>query len=240
MKAIRKKSATKSKAVVAKKKQSFDFKAFSNSLNSLNKDNYGSAPAPVKAFIIAMMVLAILALAWFLLAKPKLEEIKAAEAQQESLLEQYKEKEAKARHLQEYKDQVEQMRLDFSELLNQLPKDTRVSELIEGINMIGSGSGIRFKDISVTEEVEQEFFIEQPINIKAVGEYHQFGNFVTGIAALPRIITMHNFEVKNTQPSLDKMPELELVLSTKTYRSKEVAEETTEASTPAPATEGGN
>lgn len=130
------------------------------------------------------------------------------------------------------------MELDFAELLAQLPKDKQVSDLIEGINLVGSGSGIRFKDISTPEEIEQEFFIEQPIVITAIGEYHQFGNFATGIAALPRIITMHNFEIKNDKPSLEKMPELQLVLNTKTYRSKEIAEEAAPADAAAATTEG--
>lgn len=242
MKLTRKKPAAAKvkgkKSPAAKKKQSFDFKAFSNSLNALNKDNYGSAPAPVKGFLIVVMLVVIGALTWFLLAKPKLEEIKSAEAQEAALLEQYREKEAKARHLQEYKDQIAQMELDFAELLAQLPKDKQVSDLIEGINLVGSGSGIRFKDISTPEEIEQEFFIEQPIVITAIGEYHQFGNFATGIAALPRIITMHNFEIKNDKPSLEKMPELQLVLNTKTYRSKEIAEEAAPADAAAATTEG--
>lgn len=226
MKLTRKKGAKKVAAV--NKKPSFDFKAFSNSLNSLNKDNYGSAPVAVKVFIVVFLVAVLLALAWFALFKPKLEEIESVQAEREALLQTYEEKEGKARHLQAYTDQVNQMEVDFTELLNQLPKDTRVSELIEGINMVGNGSGIRFQDISVEPEVEQEFFIEQPIRITALGEYHQFGDFTTGIAALPRIITMHNFELKNQNPSLDVMPQLQLVLNTKTYRSKEVAEENAE------------
>lgn len=223
MKLIQKKNAKK--AVVAKKKQSFDFKKFWNSVNSLNAENYGSAPLPVKIFVVAMMVAILAVLAWIVLISKKLDEIKAAEAEKVTLLQTYKEKESKARHLEEYKDQVVQMEADFAELLNQLPKDTRVSELIEGINMVGNGSGLRFQDITVEKEVEQEFFIEQPIKITSIGEYHQFGDFVSGIARLPRIITMHDFEVKNQQPNLSVMPQLQLVLQTKTYRSKEVTEE---------------
>lgn len=238
MKLTKKKSAPKSnkKVVVAKKKkQSFDFKAFSNSINSLNKDNYGSAPIPVKIFLIIALVLAIALVAWFAIISKKLEDIKAAEATQQSLLESYREKERKARLLDEYKAQVEEMQVEFANLLNQLPKDTRVPELIEGINMVGSGSGIRFQSIIDEAELEREFFIEQPIKITAIGEYHDFGNFVTGIAALPRIITMHNFEVVNQKPSLEEMPQLQLVLQTKTYRSKEVQEEQVPAE---PAAEG--
>lgn len=231
MKLAKKKKPLQKKTLVANKKAkpSFDFKSFWNSVNSLNKDNYGSAPLAVRIFVIAMLIVFILALAWFLLVSKKIDEIKNAEAQQATLLEDYKTKEARARHLDEYRDQVAQMEFEFTELLNQLPKTKQVSDLIEGINMVGVGSGIRFQDISNEQEVEQEFFIEQPIKIQAVGEYHQFGNFMTGIAALPRIITMHNFEVANSQPSLDKMPELQLTLHTKTYRTKETDEETSSA-----------
>lgn len=207
-----------------KKKQSFDFKAFQNSLNSLNKDNYGSAPLPVRLFLIVAIVAFLLAVSWFMLISNKLEEIKIAEDQQTALLNDYKDKESKARHLDEYVAQVEQMEVEFAELLNQLPKDKQVSDLIDGISMVGSGSGIRFQDISTPHEVEKEFFYEQPINITAIGEYHQFGDFITGVATLPRIITMHNFEIKNQKPSLDVMPQLQLVLNTKTYRSKEAEE----------------
>lgn len=90
--------------------------------------------------------------------------------------------------------------------------------------MVGSGSGIRFQDISEEPEVTQELFIEQPIKITAIGEYHQFGNFLTGVSTLPRIITMRDFEIKNQKPSLTVMPELQLVLSTKTYRAKPIEE----------------
>ena len=216
--------STKAKKVAApkKKKEFFNFKKFWAEVNSLNGQNYGSAPLAVKIFVLAMIFALILVAAWFALLSGKLDQIKSAEATQTSLLTQYQEKESKARHLKEYETQVEQMRRDFSELLNQLPKDTRVPELVDGINMVGSGSGVTFQDISVEPEVEQEFFIEQPIQIIALGNYHQFGNFVSGIAALPRIITMHDFEVKNSQPSLDRMPELQLVLKTKTYRAKDV------------------
>ncbi|MDO4251569.1 MAG: type 4a pilus biogenesis protein PilO, partial [Moraxella sp.] len=99
---------------------------------------------------------------------------------------------------------------------------------------------IRFQDISVEAEVEQEFFIEQPIKITSVGEYHQFGDFLTGISTLPRIITMHDFEIKNQKPSLDVMPELQLVLNTKTYRSKEIKQEDVTQAQGANADKAGN
>ena len=117
--------------------------------------------------LILMLLLFIAALAYAYLSV-KIDEIQAAEAEEQTLLDTYREKESKARHLEEYRRQVAQMEVEFNALLDQLPKDTRVSELVEGINMTGVGSGIRFQDISIEPEVEQELFIEQPIRIAAL------------------------------------------------------------------------
>ena len=221
MKLNRKKSLIKTKKTALKPKQQFDLQEFRRSFESLDSENYGSWPLPVKVPVIGLIITLIAALAWALPISSKIDEINAAESQQQTLLDSYREKESRARHLKAYQEQVVQMEAEFNTLLDQLPKDTRVSELVEGINMTGVGSNIRFQDISVEPEIENEFFIEQPIRIAALGEYHQFGSFISGLAALPRIITMHDFEVSNPQPTLDVLPELNLVLQTKTYRSKE-------------------
>jgi len=234
MKLTKKKTLVKTPKAALTPKKSFDFNEFRRSFESLDNQNYGSWPLAVRVTVLVMIVGFIAALAWALPISSKIDEIKAAEAQQVTLLEAYRGKESKARYLDAYKSQVTQMETEFNALLNQLPKDTRVSELVEGINMTGVGSNIRFQDISVEPEIEQEFFIEQPIRIAALGEYHQFGAFISGLAALPRIITMHDFEVSNPQPSLDTLPELTLVLQTKTYRSKETTAEAAAAATPAP------
>ncbi|WP_288999992.1 type 4a pilus biogenesis protein PilO [uncultured Psychrobacter sp.] len=221
MKLSRKKSLIKIKKADLKPKKQFDLQEFRRSFESLDSENYGSWPLPVKVTVVGLIIVFIAALSWALPISGKIDEINAAESQQQTLLDSYREKESRARHLEAYKAQVVQMEAEFNSLLDQLPKDTRVSELVEGINMTGVGSNIRFQDISVEPEIENEFFIEQPIRIAALGEYHQFGSFISGLAALPRIITMHDFEVSNPQPSLDVLPELNLVLQTKTYRSKE-------------------
>ncbi|WP_410473109.1 type 4a pilus biogenesis protein PilO [Faucicola mancuniensis] len=217
----------KAKKVVDKKpKKSFDFKEFADSFKSLDQNNYGSWPLPVKITTLVFIVGLVAALTWALPISSKREEIASAEAEQQTLLDQYKEKESKARHLQAYKDQIAKMEADFKELLNQLPKETRISDLVDGITMVGSGSNIKFQDIKVEPEVSQEFFIEQPIRIAALGNYHEFGSFLSGLAQLPRIVTLHDFEVTNTKPSLDEVPQTTMVLNTKTYRSKDVTEAT--------------
>lgn len=222
-KSVVKKTNTTNAVISAKKP--FTFNDFRSSFQSLDSENYGSWPIVVKVTVLIFIVAFIAALSWALPISSKIDQINAAESEQQTLLDSYREKESRARHLETYKLQVAQMETEFNTLLDQLPKDTRVSELVEGINMTGVGSNIRFQDISVEPEVENEFFIEQPIRIAALGEYHQFGSFMSGLAALPRIITMHDFEVSNPQPTLEAIPELNLVLQTKTYRSKDSASE---------------
>lgn len=206
-------------------KKSFNWNEFAKSFQSLDQNNYGSWPIAVKITVLLFIMAMVGLFAYALPIRNKMEEIRSAETEQATLLEQYRTKESKARHLKEYKAQVAQMEADFTELLNQLPKDTRISDLVEGINTVGVTSSIRFHDISVEPEVQQEFFIEQPIKISAIGDYHEFGDFISGLAKLPRIITLHDFEVNNTKPTLEQLPELTLTLQAKTYRSKELTEE---------------
>ena len=162
----RKKSLIKTKKTAVSTKKPFDLNEFRRSFESLDAENYGSWPLSVKVTVIGFIIALIAALSWALPISSKIDEITAAESQQQTLL-------------------------------DQLPKDTRVSELVEGINMTGVGSNIRFQDISVEPEIENEFFIEQPIRIAALGEYHQFGSFISGLAALPRIITIRCMILKS-------------------------------------------
>lgn len=230
MSVLKNKKASKKADKIGKKSQSMSFEEFKQSFQSLDSNNYGSWPVVVKITLLVAIIAVIALLTYFVPVKKKMQEIEAAEMEKQSLLDTYKEKESKARHLDEYKNQIAQMEVEFNSLLEQLPKETRVSELVKGINMTGVGSNIRFNKITVNPEVQQEFFIEQPIEISATGDYHQFGEFVSGLAALPRIITMHNFKVSSTlndkldAKDVDNVGALELILNTKTYRSKTVDE----------------
>ena len=134
MKLSRKKNRNKT---ASESKRQFDFREFRRSFESLDSDNYGSWPVPVKITVITVIIALIAALAWALPISSKIDEIKAAEREQETLLDSYREKESRARHLEAYKAQVIQMEAEFNSLLDQLPRDTRVSELVEGINMTG-------------------------------------------------------------------------------------------------------
>ena len=112
------------------------------------------------------------------------------------------------------------MQANFEQQLLQLPKETEIPGLVEDINVSGVNSGLKFKNIRLEPEIRQEFFIEQPISIEATGDYHSFGSFVSGIAALPRIVTLHDFDISASSANDKKtdIPQISYSVKAKTYR----------------------
>ena len=223
--------------VLTPKKKPFNFQEFINSFNSLDPQNMGSWPTSVKITVYIFVLLVTLALAYFVLVRTLLNDIDNARAQEDSLLSEYREKDSKLRNLQLYQRQIEDMEHTFGELLQQLPKETEIPGLVEDINFTGVSSGLKFNNISVQPEVKQEFFIELPISIVAQGDYHAFGSFVSGLAALPRIVTLHDFVIETLPESETKseVPVLKMTVQAKTYRyNDQPAEDSTAPSAGAP------
>mgnify|MGYP000243394518 CR=1 FL=1 len=216
---------------VAPKKKPYTFQDFVNSFNSLDPQNMGNWPIPVKITILVFVLVFTLFVAYLLLIRPVMDEINGARAQEETLLTEFKEKDSKLRNLELYKKQIEQMEETFGQLLRQLPKEHEIPSLIEDINYTGVSSGVEFQDIKVEKEVSQEFFIELPITIIGKGDYHAFGAFVSGLAALPRIVTVHDFEIKpvDSKDNKSEIPVLTLELQARTYRYANQAEEDAKA-----------
>ena len=205
---------------VAIKKKKMTVEQFFQQFNTLDMNNYGSWPASVKITCWIFIFLAVLALGYFVVIKSQLEEIANAQAKEQSLLNEFKEKDSKLRNLQQYQTQLQEMEANFNQQLEQLPKETEIPSLVEDINLTGVNSGLKFKNIRLENEVKQEFFIEQPISIEATGDYHAFGAFTTGIAALPRIVTLHDFTVEAKQDTEKKsdIPVINYTVKAKTYR----------------------
>lgn len=205
---------------VAIKKKKMTVEQFFQQFNTLDMNNYGSWPASVKITCWIFIFLAVLALGYFVVIKSQLEEIANAQAKEQSLLNEFKEKDSKLRNLQQYQTQLQEMEANFNQQLQQLPKETEIPSLVEDINLTGVNSGLKFKNIRLENEVKQEFFIEQPISIEATGDYHAFGAFTTGIAALPRIVTLHDFTVEATEDTQKKsdIPVINYTVKAKTYR----------------------
>ena len=165
-----------------------------------------------------MMMIGILG--YFALIKGQIDAISNASAQEQNLLNEFREKDSKLRNLQQLQAQLQEMEANFNQQLEQLPKETEIPGLVEDINVSGVNSGLKFKNIRLENEIKQEFFIEQPISIEATGDYHAFGSFVSGIAALPRIVTLHDFDITGTENKEKKtdIPQITYNVKAKTYR----------------------
>lgn len=229
--------------VAVSKKKPYTAQDFLNSFNTLDPQNMGNWPVPVKITILVFVFLLTLALAYFLLIRPVMDQIDGARIQEETLLNEYRDKDSKLRNLQLYEIQVKQMEDTFGQLLLQLPKENEIPGLIEDINYTGIGSGMEFNGINVEPEIAREFFIELPLSIKGRGDYHAFGGFISGLAALPRIVTVHDFDiapVTTSDKDAGEVPVLNMTLQARTYRyNDQVDPKTGTTAVTAPATAGG-
>jgi len=139
-----------------------------------------------------------------------------ARNEETALKEQFSNKAFQAANLPAYKAQMVEMENTFGALLRQLPGDTEVPGLLEDITRTGLGSGLEFEEIKLLPETAQQFYIELPIQITVTGGYHDLATFVSGVASLPRIVTLHDFEIK---PVDAKSPgKLRMSILAKTYR----------------------
>ncbi len=133
-----------------------------------------------------------------------------------TLREQFANKVHMSANLELYIQQMKEMENSFGVLLRQLPSDTEVPGLLEDITRTGLGSGLEFEEIKLLPEVTQQFYIELPIQITVTGAYHDLATFVSGVAGLPRIVTLHDFDIAPVNP--EGGPKLRMSILAKTYR----------------------
>ncbi|ALH94990.1 type 4a pilus biogenesis protein PilO [Acinetobacter equi] len=204
---------------VAKKKK-FDFEKFMHQWNTLDPQNYGGWPIAVKMTICCFILLLISILGYLVIIKPKILEIENAQGLERNLIEEFRKKESTLRNLLQYQQQLQEMQISFNQQLEQLPKETEISGLVEDLNITGINSGLKFNNILLEPEIKQEFIIEQPISIEATGDYHAFGTFVSQSAVLPRIVTLHDFVVTTGQneQKTTAIPRITYSIKAKTYR----------------------
>lgn len=195
-----------------------DAKEFIDSLNNLDPENIGGWPLPVKLMIWLIACVAAGFLIFHLMLSDSLAQLDSVKANETDLMKTFESKAFQASNLDAYKEQMKEMETTFGALLRQLPSDTEVPGLLEDISHTGLTAGLSFNSIQLAPEASKEFYVELPIDIEVKGGYHSFGAFVSGVAALPRIVTLHDFEIS---PGSDKTHELIMKVRAKTYRYKE-------------------
>ena len=197
---------------------------FKNSLEELRNfdindisdfDTIGFWPRSVK-IALSILVFGVGISAGYFMHIQKLQQLYQTRVNEEAVLvTEFEKKAFLAANLEEYRAQTVEMEASFAELLRQLPSKTEVPGLVDDITDTGLGSGLEFSNIALSDEVTQEIYIELPINIDVEGSYHDFGTFVSGVASLGRIVTLHDFSIERKEDSL-----LSMSITAKTYRYK--------------------
>ncbi len=183
-------------------------------INNLDFNNIGNWPAPARAVLIVLLVVVVLFLGYWFDVKDQIQNLERVEQKEVELKSVFEAKARKAANLAAYEQQLEEMKESFGAMLRQLPNKTEVAELLVDISQTGLASGLEFELFKPLPEVPKDFYAELPISIKVKGTYHEFGNFVSGMAALPRIVTVHNISIK----PIGDTGELSMDLKAKTYR----------------------
>ena len=175
--------------------------------------NWGSMPWEFKGIVLALVFALVIGVAYYFVTSKQLDELERAERQETQLRQKFETEQRKVANLEELKAQLEEMRRSFGAMLRQLPSKTEIPNLIVDISQTGLSAGLEIELFRPEAEIRKGFYAEKPIELRVIGNYHQMGNFVSGVAALPRIVTLHNI---NMEPMDDGR--LKMEATAKTYR----------------------
>jgi type IV pilus assembly protein PilO len=212
-----------------------------NELRDLDFNDIGSAPVSVRYLILGVLLVIILAIGYFLLIKAKTEQLKQVQNLELSLRAEFEQKQAKAANLEAYEAQLAEMQELLETMFRQLPSRTEMDKLLVDVSQTALGAGIDVQLFQPNAEAYHDFYAERPISVRMLGDYHQFGEFVSGVASLPRVVilTMHDIALRraDTRDIGVTTNDGRLILegTVKTYRyidEEEAAERAAEVATP--------
>jgi type IV pilus assembly protein PilO len=186
-------------------------------LKSLDVNDIGRWPAAFRGAVIAVVFLAVVGLGiYFTIVEDKRPQLQRAQDDELQLRTTFENKQRKAANYDAYKAQLTQIEQSFGTMLRQLPGETEIPSLIVDISQTGLAAGLQEKLFVPQSEIPKDFYAEKPINIRLSGGYHEIGNFVSGIAALPRIVTLHNITI--TPETTGSYDALSMEVTAQTYR----------------------
>ena len=190
---------------------------FVEELQALDVNDVGRWPLVFRAGVIAIVFVAVLGLGvyWFNV-KDKAPQLSRVQEEEQQLRLTFENKQRKAANYDAYKTQLTQIEQSFGTMLRQLPGQTEIPSLIVDISQTGLAAGLQEKLFVPQPEIPRDFYAEKPIKIRLEGGFHELGNFVSGIAALPRIVTLHDINI--TRVGEDTYDNLSMEVTAKTYR----------------------
>ena len=155
----------------------------------------GTAPVALRVLLVIAACAAVLGAMYWYLVLPQFDTLKSVQAKELTLRETFDKEQAKAANRGAYVEQLEEMKKTFNVMLRQLPNKTDIESLLVDLSQTSVASGLEVKFFKPENEVQREFYAEYPIRISVAGQYHQFGQFVSGLAALPRIVTLDGIDI---------------------------------------------
>jgi len=186
-------------------------------LNDLDFSNIGDWPIPVKVIAIILLC-ALIAGGWYYYdIKNQYTTLAKHEKEEVGLRKEFEDKHSKVVNLEAYRKQLAEMEEAFGVMLRQLPDKSEIADLLVDVSQTGLGSGLEFTLFQPTGEITKDFYVELPIKMNVVGLYHQFGEFISGLAALPRIITIHDAQISGRSRG-NEGGLLQMSVTAKTYR----------------------
>jgi type IV pilus assembly protein PilO len=200
----------------------FDLSQFLEQFEDLDAENIGQWPVAVKIVVALFLAVLVAALLYFTMVKDRIAGLERVVAEEVTLKQEYSSKYYIAANLELFQQQMIEAETIFANQLRSLPESHETPGLLDDITFIGTTSGLDFVKLNWQAEITKEIYIELPIDIEVIGAYHDFGNFVSKIAGLPRIVTLHDFTIDIPNPGSDI---LNLKLQAKTYRYQEATEE---------------
>jgi type IV pilus assembly protein PilO len=172
--------------------------------NNIDFNNAGSLPVPVKAVLLTLIFVVLLALGYYFLWIEASASLDVAKAKEQELRQVFLTKKAQAINLKAYKQQMVEIEKTFGAMLRQLPDKSQMDGLLTDINQAGLARGLEFELFKPGQETQAEFYAEMPISIKVLGNYHDLGAFATDISKLSRIVTLNNIGIVSTNKDTNK------------------------------------
>lgn len=208
-------------------------------IRNLDPNNIGGWPAPIKALVLLLVCAAVLGAGYYFLVQDRIVALEQVRQKEGELKTTFETKQRKAANLEPLKQQLAEMKQSFGAMLRLLPNKTEIEGLLVDISQSGLAAGLEFELFKPQPEQPAEFYAVQPINITVTGTYHQFGEFVSAVAALPRIVTQHDLQIAplgGSRPqdltTEDGLTSLRMTMIAKTYRyldEEEIAAEAEKA-----------
>lgn len=200
----------------------FDLSQFLEQFEDLDAENIGQWPTAVKVVVAVFLAAIVAILLYMTMVKDRIANLERVVAEETTLKQEYASKYYIAANLELFQQQMIEAETIFANQLRSLPESHETPGLLDDITFIGTTSGLDFVKLNWQAEITKEIYIELPIDIEVIGAYHDFGNFVSKIAGLPRIVTLHDFTIEIPKNGSDI---LNLKLQAKTYRYQEASEE---------------